>query len=53
MERKEDLEWPTNTLSKSSSNAAHSTGDLHTDDPVECLHCVGAAAALARVATVA
>ncbi len=53
MEWKEDLKWPTNTLSKLSSDAACLTGVLRTDDPVECLNHVGATAALARVTTVA
>jgi len=47
------VEHPTNTLLKSSSDAARSTIVLFTDDPVERLHRVGATAALSRVATVA
>jgi hypothetical protein len=53
MERKEDLERPTNMLSKSSSNAACLTGVLRANDTVECLHRVGATVALAQVITVA
>jgi hypothetical protein len=52
-ERKEGGERPTNTLSKSSSDAARSMIILFTDDPVERLHRVSATASLARVTTVA
>ena len=52
-EGKGGIERPTNTLSKSGSNATRLTKVLFTDDPVERLHHVGAIAALARVATVA
>jgi len=53
IEGKGGLELPTNTLSKTSADAAHSTVILATNDTVECLHHVGATVALARVATVA
>jgi len=52
-EGKGGVERPTNTLSKSSSDAARLTIVLFTDDPIERLHHVGAMAALAWVATVA
>ncbi len=52
-EGKGGIECPTNTLSKLGSDAARSTVILLTDDSVERLHHVGAAVALARVATVA
>ena len=53
MEGKGGLELPTNTLSKTGTSAARSTGILFMDDPVERLNRVGATVALARVATVA
>jgi hypothetical protein len=53
VEEKGGLELPTNTPSKTSADAARSMVILATDDPVECLHRVGATVALARVATVA
>jgi ABC-type uncharacterized transport system YnjBCD ATPase subunit len=53
VEGKGGLELPTNTLSKTSASAARSMGILFADDPVERLNRVGAAIALARVATVA
>ncbi len=52
-EGKGGIERPTNKLSKSGSNSAHSTGVLLIDYLVECLNHVGAAVALTRVATVA
>ena len=51
-EGKGGIESPTNTLSKSSSNAAGSTIVLFTNDSVERLYRVSATAALARVTTV-
>jgi len=52
IEGKGGLELLTNTSSKTSADAARSTVILVTNDPVECLHRVGATVALARVATV-
>ena len=53
LEGKGGLELPTNTSSKTSADAARSTVILATNDPVGCLHRVGATVALARVTTVA
>jgi len=52
-EGKGGIERPTNTLSKSSSDAARLMIVLFTDDPVERLYHVGATAALTWVSTVA
>ena len=60
-EGKGGIERPTNTLSKSGTDAIcstmtdaiRSTMILFADDPVERLHRVGATVALARVTTVA
>ncbi len=51
IEGKGGLELPTNTSSKTSADAARSTVILATNDPVECLHRVGATVALARGVT--
>ena len=53
VEGKGGLELPTNTSSKTSADAACLTVILATDDPVECLHRVGATVALAMQANAA
>ena len=53
MERDEGQGRSSDALPEACSGAAHLPGVLRANDPVECLHRVGATAALSRVTTLA